>query len=40
MEEKVREIYLEFDTNRKIEEAKKEDIIELEEIEKLLKNKK
>ena len=40
MEEKVREIYVEFDTNRKIEEAKKEDTIELEEIEKLLKNKK
>lgn len=40
MEEKVRKIYAEFDTNRKIEEAKKEDAIELEEIEKLLKKKK
>jgi hypothetical protein len=40
MEEKVRKIYAEFDTNRKIKEAKKEDAIELEEIEKLLKKKK
>jgi hypothetical protein len=40
MEEKVRKIYAQFDTHRKIEEAKKEDTIELEEIEKLLKNKK
>lgn len=40
MEEKVRKIYAAFDTNRKIEEAKKEDAIELEEIEKLLKKKK
>jgi hypothetical protein len=40
MEEKVRKIYTEFDTNRKIAEAKKEDEIELEEIEKLLKKKK
>jgi hypothetical protein len=39
MEEKVRKIYAEFDTNRKIEEAQKEDEIELEEIEKLLKKK-
>ncbi|REE08341.1 hypothetical protein DFQ09_10719 [Winogradskyella pacifica] len=39
MEETVRKIYAEFDTNRKIEEAKKEDEIELEAIEKLLKNK-
>nr|WP_254712427.1 RhuM family protein [Polaribacter sp. SA4-10] len=37
MEEKVRKIYAEFDTNRKFEETKKEDAIELEEIEKLLK---
>jgi hypothetical protein len=40
MEEKVRKIYAQFDTHRKIEGAKKEDTIELEEIEKLLKNKK
>lgn len=40
MEEKVRKIYAAFDTNRKIAEAKKEDAIELEEIEKLLKKKK
>jgi hypothetical protein len=40
MEEKVKEIYVEFNTNRKFVEAKKEDTIELEEIEKLLKNKK
>jgi hypothetical protein len=40
MEEKVRKIYAQFDTHRKFEEAKKEDTIELEEIEKLLKNKK
>jgi hypothetical protein len=40
MEEKVRKIYAKFDTHRKFEEAKKEDTIELEEIEKLLKNKK
>ncbi|PQB08961.1 hydroxyacid dehydrogenase [Polaribacter filamentus] len=40
MEEKVREIYVEFNTNRKFEEAKREDAMELEEIEKLLKNKK
>ncbi|WP_397446288.1 virulence RhuM family protein [Polaribacter sp. R77954] len=39
MEEKVRKIYATFDTNRKIAEAKKEDAIELEEIEKLLKKK-
>jgi len=40
METKVREIYALFDANRKLAEAKKEDAIELEEIEKLLKNKK
>ena len=40
MEEQVRKIYTEFDTNRKKAEAKKEDEIELEAIEKLLKNKK
>ena len=36
MEEKVREIYSEFDTNRKIDEAKETDLKELEEIKKLL----
>jgi len=40
METKVREIYALFDAIRKLAEAKKEDAIELEEIEKLLKNKK
>jgi hypothetical protein len=40
MENKVRKIYEQFDTTRKIQEAKKEDALELEEIEKLLKKKK
>lgn len=40
MDEKVRKIYAQFDANRKLEEAKNEDAIELEEIEKLLKKKK
>lgn len=40
MEEKVKQIYAQFDSQRKLEEAKKEDAIELEEIEKLLKRKK
>ena len=40
MENKVRQIYEQFDANRKLEEAQKEDAIELEEIEKLLKKKK
>lgn len=40
MEEKVTQIYSQFNTQRKIEEAKLEDAIELEEIEKLLKKKK
>jgi len=39
MEEKVKQIYAQFDTQRKLEEAQKEDAIELEEIEKLLKKK-
>ena len=37
MEEKVKQIYTQFDTQRKIEEAKSEDAIDLEEIEELLK---
>lgn len=40
MEKKVKQIYSQFDTHRKLEEANKEDAIELEEIEKLLKKKK
>lgn len=40
MEAKVRDIYAQFDTNRKLEAAKNEDAIELEAIEKLLKSKK
>jgi len=40
MEKKVKEIYMQFDTNRKLVEAKQEDAVELEEIEKLLKKKK
>jgi len=40
MEENVKKIYTQFDTHRKLDEAKREDAIELEEIEKLLKKKK
>ncbi|QVY66877.1 virulence RhuM family protein [Polaribacter sp. Q13] len=40
MEGIVKEMYTKFDTQRKLDEAKKEDALELEEIEKLLKNKK
>jgi hypothetical protein len=40
MEKKVKEIYKQFNANRKLEEAKQEDTVELEEIEKLLKKKK
>ena len=40
MEQKVNKIYERFNTQRKIAEAEKEDAIELEEIEKLLKKKK
>jgi len=36
MEEKVREIYAEFDTKRKLEDAKEIDLQELEEMKKLL----
>jgi len=36
MEEKVREIYAEFDNKRKTQEAKKTDLKELEEVKKLL----
>ena len=39
MEEKVLEVYENFDAKRKIFEAKQEDIIELEEIEKIIKRK-
>jgi hypothetical protein len=37
MKKKVKKIYEQFDTQRKIDEAKKEDEVELKEIEKLLK---
>lgn len=40
MEKKVKDIYMQFDTNRKLVEAKQEDAVELEEIEMLLKKKK
>jgi hypothetical protein len=40
MEKKVKEIYMQFNTNRKLVEAKQEDAVELEEIEMLLKKKK
>ncbi len=36
MKEKVREIYTEFDTKRKVDEAKETDIKELEELKELL----
>lgn len=39
MEKKVKQLYAQFDTHRKLEEAKKEDALELEAIEKLLKKK-
>jgi hypothetical protein len=37
MEEKVFEIYESFDSKRKVFEAKQEDILDLEEIEKVIK---
>lgn len=40
MKKKVKKIYQQFDTQRKIDEAKKEDEVELKEIEKLLKENK
>lgn len=40
MKKKVKKIYHQFDTKRKIDEAKKEDEVELKEIEKLLKENK
>jgi hypothetical protein len=40
MEKKVKDIYMQFNTNRKLVEAKQEDAVELEEIEMLLKKKK